>query len=643
MPDRPRCLAGLLSHPSTRRRRRRRAHRQRRAARRANRSCGALVTLTRADGLFVETVYAGTDGRYRLEPLQQGTAIAARASSGLCGRLDRCRSGRRVASTTSRSTPLTDVRAISEQLTRERAFRATAVRTPADRQWFQVECLTCHQVGNAYTRMPRHARSAGTQILTRMLGFYNVTDAAWIERYVTRARDDVRRHAVDDAADARRRPEALPARLIEWKLPGGVIAHDVELIPADGKFYTVDQGTDQIYITDPKTTRHRDLPDPRRRHADGGKFFKLTGNPNPVGLSGAARSAQPAGRTRRSLLHDRHGQRPDRRVRSRDADVRRSRHRRQGALSAHAAVRSQGRVWFTISFSNQVGMLDTRNDRMRARRPAARHRSRRRCRRAMPYGIDVNPVDGSVWYSSLMANRIGRIDARHARGQVVRAARRWARAACVSRPTARSGSRASAMASSSSSTRRRCSTSVPDSGAGTRRGRGAICARHAPEDAGDVWITVEHVRSDVPLPAAREALRLVPDADAGHLPARHRVHAAGLGLLGVSPVPAALTVEGGMQEIVCLDPVGNLPLPRAARLRILDSGWGVSCMTRIQQTQQLDHVARARERAPPDPRRAPSSKRSSSRPASARSRCRKRRSRSPRSRSSSSSSLGSTT
>jgi hypothetical protein len=31
-----------------------------------------------------------------------------------------------------------------------------------------------------------------------------------------------------------------------------------------------------------------------------------------------------------------------------------------------------------------------------------------------------------------------------------------------------------------------------------------------------------------------------------------------------SPMPAPLTVEGGMQEILCLDPVGNLPLPSAA-------------------------------------------------------------------------------
>jgi streptogramin lyase len=29
---------------------------------------------------------------------------------------------------------------------------------------------------------------------------------------------------------------------------------------------------------------------------------------------------------------------------------------------------------------------------------------------SMPYGIDVNPVDGSIWYAKLLANKIGRID-----------------------------------------------------------------------------------------------------------------------------------------------------------------------------------------------------------------------------------------
>jgi streptogramin lyase len=36
---------------------------------------------------------------------------------------------------------------------------------------------------------------------------------------------------------------------------------------------------------------------------------------------------------------------------------------------------------------------------------------------------------------------------------------------------------------------------------------------------------------------------------------------AGLVCSASSPMPAQLTVEGGMQEILCLDPVGDLPLP----------------------------------------------------------------------------------
>lgn len=32
--------------------------------------------------------------------------------------------------------------------------------------------------------------------------------------------------------------------------------------------------------------------------------------------------------------------------------------------------------------------------------------------RPFPYGIDVNPIDGSIWYAALTAHKIGRIDAK---------------------------------------------------------------------------------------------------------------------------------------------------------------------------------------------------------------------------------------
>jgi streptogramin lyase len=69
-----------------------------------------------------------------------------------------------------------------------------------------------------------------------------------------------------------------------------------------------------------------------------------------------------------------------------------------------------GRVWFTILVSNQVGMFDTHSHKMRVFNLPA-DTDRPQIPLQFPYGIDINPVDDSVWYASLMANRIGRIDA----------------------------------------------------------------------------------------------------------------------------------------------------------------------------------------------------------------------------------------
>ena len=142
---------------------------------------GALVTLTRADGLFVETVYAGADGGYRLRPLQQGKGTLRARCPGYGDAtvgVDAAAGGKHDFALT----PLTDARALSEQLTASAHFARLPFERPADRQWFQVECLTCHQIGNAFTRMPR-SDERWHQIVERMLGFYGVSDAAWIDRY----------------------------------------------------------------------------------------------------------------------------------------------------------------------------------------------------------------------------------------------------------------------------------------------------------------------------------------------------------------------------------------------------------------------------------------------------------------------------
>jgi len=521
---------------------------------------GALVTLTRGDGLFVESVYAGRDGRYTLQTRQQGKAsLRARSPyfADATVELDLAHPGKRNFTLA----PLTDPRRISDQLSASAHFARLPFERAVDRQWFQVECLTCHQIGNSFTRMPRPVER-WQQILERMLGFYGVTDRAWIDRYAHMLAQTfdgspatVRQEHVVNA-------EALPARIIEWKLPAGVIAHDVEYHAADGKFYTVDQGTDRIYITDPIAGSTETYVIPDGGIPQGGKFFALTGNRTPLGLtvprgphslqegpdghfyttdtvSGQIGEFDPKARS--YVGHDIGG----------------------NSLYPHTLRFDRvGRVWFTISFSNQVGMLDTRSDRMRVvDLPPDTDREQMPAR--VPYGIDVHPVDGSVWYSSLMANRIGRIDPETFKVE------------SFTPPTV--GPRRMRFAADGT-------LWIPDFGQGrlvkldTRRmgykaytiptlAPGEVEAPYAlgvhPKTQ-EVWITAN--MSD-------RMFRFLPQEErfiAYPLPTRGIFlrdivfTPEGMVCSASSPIPAPVTVEGGMQEILCLDPVGDLPLPRPA-------------------------------------------------------------------------------
>jgi len=521
---------------------------------------GAMVTLTRADGLYVETVYAGSDGRFRLHTTQQGSAsLRARQpnfADAVTG-VDLARPGEHDFTLV----PLTDVRAISEQMSASAHFARLPFATAADRQWFQVECLTCHQIGNSFTRAPRpHER--WQQILERMLGFYGVTDRAWIERYASM----LEKTFDGTPATTRQTPqidvEALPARILQWKLPSGVIAHDVELHPADGKFYTVDQGTDRIYITDPVTTLTETYDIPSDGIPIGGKFLKLTGNANPVGLNVARgpHSLQegPDGhfyttdtvsgqigefdpKTRTYVGHDVGG----------------------NALYPHTLrFDRKGRVWFTNSFSNQVGVYDTNTRTMRlADLPADTDRDYMPAR--VPYGIDISPLDGSVWYSSLMANRIGRIDpetlvVQSFKPPTVGPRRmRFGADGTLWIPDFGQG----ALVRLDTKTMQYESFPIPPLAPGEVEAPYALGVHPQTQE---VWITAN--MSDrmfrflprekrfvaYPLPTRGIYLR-----DIVFTP-------EGLVCSASSPMPAPLTVEGGMQEILCLDPVGNLPLPRPA-------------------------------------------------------------------------------
>jgi streptogramin lyase len=518
---------------------------------------GALVTVTFPGGLYAETIYADARGRFRLEMKETG-AVTVRARQAYYVDASQALdlAGKGPHELDFRLVPLTAARAISDSLSASAHFARIRFEDPDEKAWFQIECLTCHQIGNAYTRAPK-SRERWTEILTRMLGFYNVTDPKWIAHYVEVLSATFDGTPVDTHQQHVTDPAIYPARFIEWKLPQGLIAHDVEFLPADGRFYTVDQGNDRIYITDPVSRATETFKIPDGGIPIGGKFLALLGNPNPFSLSvsrgphslqlgpdghfyttdtvsGQIGEFDPRART--YVGHDIGGK----------------------ALYPHTLrFDARRRVWFTLGVSNQVGYYDIAHDTMRII-DVPPDTDRPRMPALMPYGIDVNPRDGSVWYSSLMANRIGRIDSDtlevrvYAPPTVGPRRMRFAADGTLWIPSFGDG----ALVHLDPATMRYERYVIPPLAAGEVEAPYAVGVHPGTQE---IWITAN--MSDrmfrflpgekrfiaYPLPARGIYLRDIVFTPAGWVCAAS------------SPVPAPLTVEGGMQEVACLDPGPRTP------------------------------------------------------------------------------------
>ncbi|MCC7410079.1 MAG: carboxypeptidase regulatory-like domain-containing protein [Gammaproteobacteria bacterium] len=377
---------------------------------------GALVTLSGADGLYGETVYSGRDGSFRLDSGQDGALGLRARAPGFADATQKVRlNAARATRAELRLERLETAAEISAQLTAAAQFTRVRLADPGAQKMFQNDCLSCHQLGNAFTRTPR-TQEQWAAIVRRMFGYWVMgyrdvrqpVDESLIDEYaglLSRAFDGslVTIREGDDY-DARR----VGARIQEWKLPGALVAHDATVRRNDRHFYTVDQGTDQIYITDPESNRTEIFDLPAAGLPPGGRVAAALG----ISLGGSAARRAP-----HSLQEG-----PDGRLYTTDSfanqigvfDPRTRSYTAHdigaGAMYPHTLrFDGRGRVWFTILMSNQLGRFDPASGEMvvidlprTSRRPDMPALA--------PYGIDVSPTDGSIWYSRLGAHRIGRID-----------------------------------------------------------------------------------------------------------------------------------------------------------------------------------------------------------------------------------------
>jgi streptogramin lyase len=304
---------------------------------------------------------------------------------------------------------MTDEVEISESLPAAYHFGGLDFETGEDavfsRYQFQRDCLSCHQMGNSLSRFPRTPEQWEITI-ERM------------HRYVGSNFDEELRKRRSHILSQGFNGEPLTVRpqfpldeslsrvkIYEYRMEKGVIPHDAIVNPKDGLIYTVDQGADHMAITDTVTgkteyisqkggtlwipfwkTKTMDWPFERfgpHSLAMGldGKYYTTNSFMNSIGVfNPEIREWEP------SIF----------------AGVR--------AIYPHTVrIEKNGMVWFTIAGRERVGRVDpVSKESTLIDLPDAE--SGGLAGGTQPYGIDINPADGSIWYSRLFGDKIGRID-----------------------------------------------------------------------------------------------------------------------------------------------------------------------------------------------------------------------------------------
>jgi streptogramin lyase len=211
-------------------------------------------------------------------------------------------------------------------------------------------------------------------------------------------------------------------------------------VAEDGKFYGTDEGHDKLWVLDPRTGTVEAIDLPKSDLPRGGVFSGMhlaigifTGSHGPHSMAQTSDGRIWITNALSSTLMSFDPKTKQFKTYAVPGD----------ALYPHTVrVDRNDVVWFTIVASNQIGRFDPKTGQMTVMRlphngffrwvtdmlfptllrisswfpdhayllDFSHHRFLGYTVAAFPYGIDVNPKDGSIWYAKLYANRIGRID-----------------------------------------------------------------------------------------------------------------------------------------------------------------------------------------------------------------------------------------
>ena len=296
--------------------------------------------------------------------------------------------------------------AVGEELELQRpassAFSMLAFDNPRDKLNFKMMCSYCHQVGTLGFRTPEKPVDWET-MLRRMDGFgglYPHTRETIIPRLMNTYKDD----AVDKWPTFVPPPAptgmAAAATITMWEMdkPLEGSFHDLEL-GRDGLVYAVNISRGRMIALNPETGEQTAIRFPRGAHA-----------PHSIETAND-------GSLWTTMCASGHMARYDIETGKFDVYSSAEAPKKRGNYPHTLRINPkdpEGLIWYTDAGSNSCFSIHPKTGFVKEYKllsaGQAMGAGRGESRGITPYGIDYSPVDGTIWYSKLNGNRIGRID-----------------------------------------------------------------------------------------------------------------------------------------------------------------------------------------------------------------------------------------
>ncbi|BAL24262.1 carboxypeptidase regulatory-like domain-containing protein [Azoarcus sp. KH32C] len=408
---------------------------------------GAMVTAFNEEKNRKETAYSDASGHYSL-PLSYAGKLPVRVRTPYFKDITAtvAVAADHTTSVDFAAEKLASPEELSESLPASAHVAMLDFPNQAVKETFVSQCNFCHQQGNSLTRQPAPERK-WKDTINRMEGYMAMVTYGEVNAIAKTMANGYTGKPVKAIQTYDASPELARAKVEEWHVGDAQsFVHDA-FVGADEKLYGMDEGHDLIWVLDRMTGQIEKLPLPDVGLPVSGIFNGLkmpigvfTGQHGPhsmaqtsdgrlwitASLSGMLFSLDPETKSFKGYRVPRgflwHG----------------------GIYPHTVRVDKDDMVWFTVVASNQVMRFDPKTekftvidlpsrgvvrwltdtffglvlkiaglfDRSNLHLALSHHKwlNQGKDVLTMPYGIDVNPVDGSIWYAKLMTSQIGRID-----------------------------------------------------------------------------------------------------------------------------------------------------------------------------------------------------------------------------------------